>query len=124
MAHSSSARAFSFACGLVLPLLGTLACSQPTKSAPPAPPPPKVYVAVVERRDLDLTTDAAATLDGYVNAEIRARVRGFLKSQSYKDGSLVKAGDPLFSIEGDQYLAAVKVARANVARAKAADSRE
>ena len=31
-------------------------------------------------------------LDGYVNAEIRARVRGFLKSQQYKDGARVKSG--------------------------------
>jgi len=124
MEHSFPARACGLACLLVLTALGTQACNEPAKTAPPAPPPPKVFVAAVERRDLDLTTEAVATLDGYVNAEIRARVRGFLKSQSYKDGSLVKAGDPLFSIEGDQYLAAVKVARANVARAKAADSRD
>ena len=114
-----------FACSLAA-LLAIPACTQASKTeaAAPPPPPPTVYVARVERRDLELTTEAVATLDGYVNAEIRARVRGFLKSQSYKDGSQVKAGAPLFAIEADQYSAAVKVARANVARAKAAGERD
>ncbi|HMI90598.1 MAG TPA: efflux RND transporter periplasmic adaptor subunit [Polyangiales bacterium] len=111
---------------LVASLLFAGGCAQASKTeaAAPAPPPPTVYVAKVERRDLALTSEAVATLDGYVNAEIRARVRGFLKAQSYKDGGRVKAGDPMFAIEGDQYNAAVKVARATVARAKAADARD
>jgi membrane fusion protein (multidrug efflux system) len=105
-------------------LAGGCAQASKTEAAAPAPPPPIVYVAKVERRDLALTTEAVATLDGYVNAEIRARVRGFLKSQSYQDGGRVKAGDLLFTIESDQYSAAANVARANVARAKAADARD
>lgn len=111
---------------LVAALFAPAACTQASKTeaAAPPPPPPTVYVAKVERRDLQLTTDAVATLDGYVNAEIRARVRGFLKAQLYKDGAQVKAGALLFAIEGDQYGSAVKVARANVARAKAADARD
>ena len=114
--------------GLVLVaelLLAPAACTQSkTEAAAPPPPPPTVYVGKVERRDLQLTTEAVATLDGYVNAEIRARVRGFLKAQSYKDGAQVKAGELLFAIESDQYSAAAKVARAGVARAKAADARD
>jgi membrane fusion protein (multidrug efflux system) len=111
---------------LVLALLGgSLGCGEAKKTeAAVPPPPPIVYVAPVERRDLDLHTEVVATLDGYVNAEIRARVRGFLKSQSYVDGAFVKAGAPLFSIESDAYAAAVKVAKANVARAKASDARD
>lgn len=106
-------------------LLGALGCEPASKTgAAPAPAVPTVYVAPVERRDLDLKTEVVATLDGYVNADIRARVRGFLKAQAYKDGAFVKQGDLLFSIEPDQYAANVKVARANVARAKAADARD
>jgi len=119
----------SIKAGLSIFLFGALSaasgCEPASKTgAAPPPPVPTVYVATVERRDLNLTTEAVATLDGYVNAEIRARVRGFLKAQSYKDGSAVKAGDPLFSIEADQYAANVRVARANVARAKAAGGRD
>lgn len=88
-----------------------------------APPPPIVYVAPVVRRELNLTTEAVATLDGYVDADIRARVRGFLKAQLYKDGSPVKAGQPMFAIESDDYAAVVRAARAGVARAKAVEAR-
>jgi membrane fusion protein (multidrug efflux system) len=94
-----------------------------TEAKAPAPPPPTVYVAQVERRDLQLTSESVATLDGYVNAEIRARVKGFLKAQLYKDGAFVKRGQPLFTIEEGEYAAAVKGARAGVARARAADAR-
>ncbi|HXN30470.1 MAG TPA: hypothetical protein VN894_01355, partial [Polyangiaceae bacterium] len=70
--------------------LALAGCDKSTK--PPPPPPPTVYVAAVERRDVPLYIEAVGTLDGYDNAEIRARVRGFLRSQGYKDGSFVKAG--------------------------------
>jgi membrane fusion protein (multidrug efflux system) len=106
-------------------LLAALGCGEAKKSeAAVPPPPPVVYVAPVERRDLALHTEVAATLDGYVNAEIRARVRGFLKAQSYVDGAFVKAGAPLFAIESDTYASAVKIAKANVARAKAGGARD
>jgi membrane fusion protein (multidrug efflux system) len=62
-------------------------------------------------------------LDGYDNADIRARVRGFLRSQSYKDGARVKAGDLLFTIEATEYAANVASARAALERAKVARDR-
>jgi hypothetical protein len=49
-----------------------------------------VQVAPAERQNLAEYTEAVAALDGYVNAEIRARVKGFLRRQTYKDGSVVK----------------------------------
>lgn len=110
----------------VLALMGAQAigCGEKTEAAKGTPPPPPVvYVVPVEKRDLALTTEAVATLDGYVDAEIRARVRGFLEAQQYKDGSAVKAGQLLFSIESDDYAAIVRAGRAGVARAKAADAR-
>ena len=39
------------------------------------------------------------TLDGYVNAQIRAQVTGYLLAQNYREGSEVKAGDQLFQID-------------------------
>jgi membrane fusion protein (multidrug efflux system) len=91
------------------------------KKAPP-PPPPTVYVATVARRNVSLYIDAVASLDGYVNADIRARVKGFLRTQSYKDGSPVKNGDTLFTIESADYSAAVASANANLTRAKVAQA--
>jgi len=81
-------------------------------------PPPTVYVASVARHDLPLYIEAVGTLDGYVNADIRARVRGFLQTQNYKDGSYVKAGQTLFTIEATEYAAALASANANLTRAK------
>jgi membrane fusion protein (multidrug efflux system) len=101
--------------------LGALSACDP-KKAPPAPPPPTVLVAPVERRNLDLYIEAVASLDGYDNADIRARVRGYLKTQTYKDGSPVKAGQLLFTIERADYAAAVEVARASLTRARVAQA--
>jgi membrane fusion protein (multidrug efflux system) len=100
----------------VLSVLGGCRGRQP----PPPPPPPEVTVAPVVRRDLPIFVEAVAVLDGYVNADIRARVRGFLEQQRYADGASVKEGQVLFTIEGAEYEAAVASARAALARADAA----
>ena len=97
-------------------LLGlSTGCSE-TQAAPAGGPPPTVTVIAIQKRDVPVFVEAVATLDGYDNADIRARVRGYLRSQPYKDGAHVKAGDLLFSIEQDEYVAA---ARANLSSAKA-----
>jgi membrane fusion protein, multidrug efflux system len=98
-----------------------MACEDAKK--PPPPPPPTVYVAAVARRNLPLFVEAVGSLDGYVNAEIRARVRGFLRTQDYPDGAVVKAGRALFTIESTDYVAAVSSANAAVTRAQVAQSR-
>jgi membrane fusion protein (multidrug efflux system) len=99
-----------------------LSCGE-KKGASGAPSPPLVYVAPVVKRDVPLYIDSVAVLDGYDNADIRARVRGFLKTQGYKDGSRVKVGDPLFTIEPTEYVAAAASARAAIERAKVARDR-
>jgi membrane fusion protein (multidrug efflux system) len=104
-------------------LLGTAALSAcDAKKVAAAPPPPTVLVQPAVRRDVSLYIEAVANLDGYVNADIRARVKGYLNAQSYKDGSPVKAGQVLFSIEPADYVAAASVARANVTRARVAQA--
>jgi membrane fusion protein (multidrug efflux system) len=107
----------------LLSLASVAAGCNEKKAAPPAPPPPTVYVTTVARRDVPLFIEAVGALDGYVNAEIRARVRGFLRSQNYKDGAPVKAGDLLFTIEPTEYSAAVSSAQANLERARVARDR-
>jgi membrane fusion protein (multidrug efflux system) len=103
-------------------MLSVVACSE--KKAPPGPPPPPtVYVAAVAKRDVPLYVESVGALDGYDNADIRARVRGFLRTQAYKDGSRVKVGDLLFTIEATEYAAAVTSARASLERAKVARDR-
>ena len=72
------------------------------------------------KRDVALYIESVAALDGYDNAEIRARVKGFLRTQGYKDGSRVKSGDLLFTIEATDYAATVASSAANLQRAKVA----
>jgi membrane fusion protein, multidrug efflux system len=86
----------------------------------PAAGPPHVTVAAVARREINLSIEAVGNLDGYVNAEIRARVRGVLQAQRYKDGAAVKQGQPLFTIDRAEYAAALDAAKAAVARAETA----
>jgi membrane fusion protein, multidrug efflux system len=88
------------------------------KGAAGPPPPPGVVVGVVRRQDVPIYVVAVATVTGYIDAEIRARVRGFLQAQRYKDGGMVKAGDLLFAIEPAEYEAALEAAKANLARAE------
>jgi membrane fusion protein (multidrug efflux system) len=105
-------------------LLALAAASCSGKKPPPGPPPPAlVYVAPVVKRDVPLYVESVGALDGYDNADIRARVRGYLRSQSYKDGSRVKAGDLLFTIESTEYAASVASARAALERARVARDR-
>lgn len=123
MTHVSRTIAALALAALLCPAAAACTASSKSEAKAPAPPPPTVYVTEVARRDLQLTTESVATLDGYVNAEIRARVKGFLEAQLYKDGAFVRSGQPLFTIEAGEYAAAVKGARAGVARARAADAR-
>jgi membrane fusion protein, multidrug efflux system len=105
-----------------LVLLVTLVASACTetgaKGAAGAPPPPGVVLGIVRRQDVPIYLTAVGTVTGYIDAEIRARVKGFLQAQRYKDGGRVQAGDLLFLIEPAEYQAALAAAKANLGRAE------
>ncbi|HEY6881926.1 MAG TPA: efflux RND transporter periplasmic adaptor subunit [Polyangiales bacterium] len=92
---------------------------KPEAQQPKAPPPAKVVVETVRKRSVELYADNVGQIDGYVNAEIRARVRGYLHQQLYRDGGEVKAGQVLFTIDPAEFVAALDSARGTAARAKA-----
>jgi membrane fusion protein (multidrug efflux system) len=111
---------FPLSC-LVICLAALTACSETRATgAAAAPPPPQVVVIAVQRQDVALYSTTVGTVTGYIDAEIRARVRGFLQAQRYKDGSTVKQGDLMFVIDPAEYETAVASARAGVARAETA----
>ena len=101
--------------GALAALGSTAGCKKP----PPPLPPPTVLVAPAVQQDLSLTAEFVGTIDGYVNAEIRARVKGFLKTQDYQDGAFVKKGQLLFTIDPSEYQAAVAKAKGALGRAQA-----
>jgi membrane fusion protein (multidrug efflux system) len=100
----------------LLAALGAAACAK--KEAPP-PPPPVVDVAPVIQQDVPVYGEWIGTLSGFVNAEIRAQVGGYLLRQAYKEGSLVQKGDLLFEIDPRQYQAALDQAKGTLAQYQA-----
>ena len=73
----------------------------------PAAGPIPVKVADVIQRDVPIYREWIGTTVGYVTAQIRPKVSGYLVSQNYKEGYPVKTGDLLFQIDPRQYQNAV-----------------
>jgi RND family efflux transporter MFP subunit len=82
-------------------------------------PTPEVQVATVETRDVPVYTEWVATLDGYVNAQIRPQVSGYIIKQNYTEGSLVRKGQVLFEIDSRPFMAALDRAKGDLAQAQA-----
>ncbi len=82
-------------------------------------PVPEVGVTTVEQRDVPLYGEWVATLDGYVNAEIRPQVSGYIIKQDYTEGSLVRKGQVLFEIDPRPFTAALDRAKGDLAQAQA-----
>ena len=81
---------------------------------------PEVVVAEVIQKDVPIYGEWVGTTVGYVDAQIRARIQGYLLSQEYTEGSNVKAKDLLFKIDPRPYKATLDQAKAELARAEAA----
>jgi membrane fusion protein (multidrug efflux system) len=95
-----------------------LACSKKEAAAPQAPEVPEVSVAEVIQRDVPIGGELTGTLKGYEDVEIRARVEGYLKSVDYREGSEVKKGQLLFTIDDQPYRAKLAEAKGDLARAQ------
>src|ERR1700730_4807931 len=91
-------------------------CSQST-SATKAPPPPDVEVVQVEQKDVPIYGEWIGTLDGMVNADIKAQVSGYLLKQDYTEGSFVRKGQSLFEIDPRPFQATVDQAQGQLAQA-------
>ena len=89
------------------------------KMGPPPAGPPAVEVVEVLQKDVPITRDWVATLEGFVNAQIRAQVSGLLLKQNYVNGSYVKEGMPLFQIDPRPFQAALDQATGKLEQAKA-----
>jgi membrane fusion protein, multidrug efflux system len=88
------------------------------KSAAPAPATPQVAVTQVEQRDVPIYNEWIGTLDGMVNAEIKAQVTGYLLRKDYTEGSFVKKGQLLFEIDPRTFQAALDQAKGDLAKAE------
>ena len=84
-----------------------------------APAVQDAQVVAVEQRDVPVVDEWVGTLDGFVNAQVRAQVSGYLVKQDYREGSAVRQGDLLFEIDPRPFAAALSQAEGVLAQAQA-----
>src|SRR3954465_7488046 len=92
-------------------------CNRKKAAAPP--PPPVVEVVTVTPRDVPIYMEWIGTLDGAVNAEIRAQVSGYILTQNYMEGSQVKSNQLLFQIDPRPFEVTLSQTQAKLAQDEA-----
>ena len=100
---------------VVIALTGATAC----KDDPPPPPPPTVKVATVLQRDVPIYVEAVGQTRGATEIEVRARVEGYLESVDFQEGTPVRKGQLLYTIDRRPFEAALAQARGQLAQAQA-----
>ncbi len=121
--HSNCAahRMVSLAAATVM-VIGLAACGKTNDHpAPEGPKMPPVEVGVITTTpgDVGLITELPGRVEASRIAEVRARAAGILQKRHFKEGSDVKAGQILFSIDPAPYAAARESARASLAKSQA-----
>jgi membrane fusion protein, multidrug efflux system len=82
-------------------------------------PPAAVTYQTVTPQEIAVEQEFVAQANGSREVEIRARVNGIVEKRLYNEGSVVKAGTPLFRLDSSTYAAAVAQAEAALATADA-----
>jgi len=82
-------------------------------------PPPEVTVAAVKPQALPVTFEYVGHTAGSREVEVRARVTGILLKRNFTEGTAVKQGQSLFTIDPAPFQAALAKAQADVAAAEA-----
>jgi membrane fusion protein (multidrug efflux system) len=106
-------------CGVVFLSASAIILLGCKPKAPATPPPPLVEVTSVTQADVPIYHDWIGTLDGLVNAQIRAQVTGYLVKQNYREGEPIKKGDMLFEIDPRPFQATLDHAKGVLAQAEA-----
>jgi membrane fusion protein (multidrug efflux system) len=98
-------------------LIIATACGHTTQVAA-ASKPLEVLVADVQQKDVPLYREWIGTVDGFVNAEIKAQVTGYLVKQEYTEGSFVRQGQLLFQIDPRPFQADLDQAEGRLAQTR------
>lgn len=102
---------------LVLLILAVTACQQETANQAP-PPPPQVSVIETKAQDVVVPIEFVGQTLGSEDIAIRARVEGFLEGIHFEEGSEVKQGQLLYTLESQPYEAEVAAKMSRLAEAK------
>lgn len=103
---------------MLIGLMVTTGC-KPREAGFTPPPPPEVTVAQPIQATLPKTLEYTGTTRGAEQVDVRARVRGFIRSKSVFGGEKVKVGDLLFVIDPRPFEATVRQAQAEVSSREA-----
>jgi len=123
-ANSSSMSLTRVAAATMAALVLLSACGKkdaaPAGAAPGGKmPAPEVGVVTAKFETVALQTELPARVEPIRTAQVRARVDGVVLKRSFTEGSIVKQGQSLFTIDPAPYQAQLAAARADVARAEA-----
>jgi membrane fusion protein (multidrug efflux system) len=104
-------------------LVMSLAACGPGKDSAVQTPALEVLVTQATRRDVPLTLDMVGTTLGMQDVPIRARVEGFLESMEFQEGTFVKKGDQLYTIDPQPFQAKLVEAQSQLAAAQTAQAK-
>ena len=97
-----------------------LALSSCTKKAePPPPPPPEVQVTDAVQKDVPIYLEFVGQTRGAKEVEVRSRVEGYLDTVNFEEGSFVRKGQLLYTIDPRPFEAALAQAKGQLAQAEA-----
>jgi len=102
---------------IVCSSLLVLACSEGKMSNTP-PPPAEVSVIETKAEDIPIYLEFVGQTFGLKDIAIRARVEGFLEGMHFQEGSEVKKGDLLYTLESQPFEEKVAGRMSNVAEVK------
>jgi RND family efflux transporter MFP subunit len=109
--------AATFRAALAIAAAGILSACEQNTFVPP--PPPKVEVAAPVQRPFTRYLEATGNTAPIKNVDLVARVQGVLQAINYQDGTFVKQGASLFTIEPETYKLKLDQAQAAEAGAEA-----
>lgn len=108
----------------IIPLVAAtlaVACSGGEKSAATAPPPaPEVRVVSLTAHTVSLMRTLPGRISPFLVAEVRPQTTGIVKEVHFTEGSLVRAGQALYTLDDAILRAEAGAVRAQLARAEAA----
>src|SRR5256712_7511303 len=102
---------------LVSAILVTLGCLKAQEMGQ-AVDLPAVEVVQVAQQDIPISSEWIGTLEGLVNAKIKAQVTGYLRKQHYTEGAFVTQGQVLFEIDPRPFQATLDQAKGELAKAQ------
>lgn len=96
------------------------ACGSGQGKGDSAPAPAEVGVVTLAAQPVTTTTQLTGRVAAAVTAEVRPQVDGIIKARLFTEGTVVRAGQPLYQIDARLYRATRDQAAAQLANAQAA----